>query len=108
MSKRVGIWVLTTVGALIGAYGGWEMTRYMGRDAIRFVAKEHNLCMFPSCEEGIASVATVVGEKFKISHGMVEYCVGVDDWAKTKVHRGGWIKVPLIYAMYMPCGELAS
>jgi hypothetical protein len=107
--KRAVTFGLAGLAGVALVYGAWEWTRHLGRKSILKIAHERSLCeSSSSCDAGLRVVTARVGREFGLSLEMVEFCVGVDSWAETRVHRGGWVKSLLVSAIYMPCGRLAE
>lgn len=92
----------------IAGYGLWAWTTSMGHKAVVEIAREKGLCTDTECEEGTRLALLTVSESTGMSPAMIEWCVGVDDWAATPVRRGGWMKAILIEGMYLPCGQLSD
>ena len=78
----------------------------MGRDALRELAQKHGHCEDAGCARGVAEVEAFIAKKSGLSPMMIEWCVGVDDWAAARVHRHGWAKSLVVSAMYLPCDPL--
>ena len=94
------------LGLLLGgalAYGLHEWTVYNGHQAIIDLARERGQCQTEQCEEGADVVYAVVQANEGWSRHRTDWCVGVDDWAATRVHRGGWLKAIAVEIMYWPC-----
>jgi hypothetical protein len=93
------------LGALV-LFGYYQFTMYEGRSALIDLAREKNLCSDDRCDDGLKIVEDLMQKEKGISPGLLEWCVGVDDWADTRVARGGAIKDIMVWAMYLPCGAL--
>lgn len=104
-------WLKTTLGtsvlaAVILAYGAWTVS--LGQDAIEKIARDRGLCTIQGCPDGFDFVEGVLTQKYDISATTLEWCLGVDEWRRHRVHRGGLVKSILVDFMDMPCGALKS
>lgn len=99
-----------SVAAVFGAilFGVWSWTISNGRKAVGALAKEYGYCQDEDCAGGVAALEAEIGRQKNVSPTMIEWCVGVDDWAEARVARGGFIKSIIVETMYMPCGALRS
>mgnify|MGYP001202546102 CR=1 FL=1 len=87
--------------------GVWWWVSSTGHEAIVSLAREKGLCRDAACISGTMHVYEVIGEKYGLSPGMLDWCVGTDDIAATRVYRGGGIKTIMVEIMRTPCGRLA-
>ncbi|WP_170115882.1 hypothetical protein [Mycoplana dimorpha] len=47
----------------------------------------------------------IIGAQTQTSAMLVEWCVGVDEWAAANVRRGAFFRSILVDVMYWPCGD---
>lgn len=107
--NRAGVtFAVVTLIVLSVCFGGWWWISSLGHEAVVAIAKERGLCGDAACVDGTMHVYTVVGQDFGLSPGLIDWCVGTDDFAATRVYRGGWIKAPALYLMRLPCGQLTD
>lgn len=82
----------------------------MGRSALLAVAQEEGFCTAPQsdCADGVAALYDFGQQEYGMPSGLIDWCLGVDEWADTdvRVRRGGWLKDVAVWVMYLPCGPL--
>lgn len=101
---------ILSIVAILGAVllGVWKWTISNGREAVAALAREYGYCQDEDCASGVAALEAEIGRQKNVSPTMIEWCVGVDDWAEARVARGGFIKSIIVETMYIPCGALRS
>lgn len=88
------------------AFGGGAWTFSLGRFSIEKFARTNGLCKLDGCADGIERVESVLSERYALSTTTLEWCLGVDEWRHTRVHRGGLFKMILVDVLDTPCGSL--
>jgi hypothetical protein len=89
----------------LAAFGVWYYTISLGREALRDVATQAQLCKTAACSEGMEEAAAYLAEEYGLTPQLVEWCVGVDTLSERSgkaglVNRSWWINL-----LYQPCGE---
>lgn len=101
---KIAGWAALVCAILFGA-GYWTMN--MGHTEIAKLAKDQGFCTTESCAEGSDMVYSLM-ETQGYSPALLDWCLGVDGWANTRVTRGGWVKSLLVEFMYWPCPQFSE
>lgn len=77
-----------------------------GKEAFLELAVEYEICVeAASCSEAEKEVLAqliIEGTNYSSMH-QIEWCLGVDTWADTRVRRGGWLIGPMMNVGYWFC-----
>jgi hypothetical protein len=106
MMKKALLWIAGIIAAGAVCYGVYVWTISMGHDTLTDLARERGLCTTAECNEGAETITALLSDQFGMSQARFEWCLGVDEWAKARVQRGGFVKSILVEIMYTPCGPL--
>jgi hypothetical protein len=93
---------------LAGIAGLYFWTSSMGRAALREYVAAEGYCVEPACDEAVSLVHQIMREEYGVSDALLDWCVGVDKWAETRVRRGAWFRNAAVWVMYLPCGEMGQ
>jgi len=105
-SLRIGLVAIVVMGALAGLYF-WTVS--MGRAGLRKLVLEDGYCTGETdCAEVEDRVRQFAMEDAGWSPAMLDWCLGVDEWAAADVRRGGAFKDALVWVMYLPCGSMTD
>jgi hypothetical protein len=76
-----------------------------GRTAIAKLAKEEGLCTTETCIEGTNELYVFFQSERATSKLMMDWCLGVDDMADTRVRSGGWLLDIFASVARTPCPD---
>lgn len=101
---RLGLIALVIVGALVGLYF-W--TASMGHDGLRRLLIAEGYCTEEAdCREMEDELRQFVQDRNGWSPAMLDWCLGVDEWATADVRRGAAFRDAIVWVMYLPCGPM--
>jgi hypothetical protein len=103
--KKLKVAVISLI--IFGLCGGglYLYTIHEGRKALIALAKEYNFCESEECSEGLvkATEAVIKATNRYSSQNQIEWCLGTETIANTRVQKGGFLKIILVDAMNMRC-----
>lgn len=108
--KRYLVWAGFAVAFVVGAFLIGELITSTGSRAVAKMASDLDYCAEATCTEDEIDLFYLVAESSfdGASPMLINWCVGIDDIAGTRVHRGGFIKSIFVWVGRLPCGRFAN
>lgn len=86
-----------------------EFVTSVGKRASLSVAQEIGYCAGEQCTDQETDIFYLtLGEIYNAPPLLIDWCLGIDDLAGIRVHRGGFIKSIFIWAGQLPCGRFMN